>query len=260
MGLMASLGLTTVPVRRRPRVAILSTGDELVAPGTPLGPGQIYSSNNYSLVGLVMAAGATPVDLGVAPDNLEQTVSALKKALEFDVVVTTGGVSVGVYDYVKEAYGALGAPLDFWKVKMKPGKPLAFGRAEHDGRSIPLFGLPGNPVSCMINFLQFVRPWLRMSLGFDAPWLPVVDARMAHGLRSKPGRARLERVVLQRDGETLWARSTGSQSSGVLTSMAKASGLLLLDPEIREVAEGAPVRVQVVDPDFLDGEGPDYGW
>jgi molybdopterin molybdotransferase len=260
VGMVASLGLATVPVVRRPVVAILSTGDEVVMPGLPLGPGQIYSSNNHTLTGMVMAAGGVPLDLGNAPDNLDALVERLTSALDADVVLTTGGVSVGAFDFVKDAYAALGVDIDFWKVRMKPGKPLAFGCATPDGRRVPLFGLPGNPVSCMVNFLQYVRPWIRSSMGDNTPFMPVIEAICAHEFKSKPGRARFERVVLESRKGNMWCRSTGSQGSGVLTSMTVANGFLLFPPEADGAFEGETVRVQLLDTRFMERAEPGYNW
>lgn len=260
LGLAASLGFASLDVHRRPRVAILGTGDELVQPGTPLGAGQIYASNSWALAGLIRQAGATPLDMGTVGDSLKATVAALRGCLDADVVITTGGVSVGEHDFVKAAFVELGAPMDFWKVAMKPGKPLAFGMAERDGRKIPLFGLPGNPVSCMVNFYQFMRPWLRMAVGDPTPFLPVVDAVVREDLRARAGRARFERVVLSVEDGTWVARSTGSQSSGLLTSMVRAHGLMMIAAEDRGPEPGDAVRVQLLDPSFLGGETPDYRW
>lgn len=261
VGLAASVGSAALRVRRRPVVAILSTGDEVVPPGHPLRPGQIWSSNNASLTGLVIEAGGVPLDLGNVVDDLDATVAALLRAIEqADVVVTTGGVSVGHYDVVKDAFGRVGAAIDFWKVRMKPGKPLAFGRIGQGGRSVPLFGLPGNPVSCMVNFLEFVRPWLRTALGDPRPYLPVVEATLADEVRDGPGRARLLRVRLEPGPEGLVARSTGSQSSGVLTSMVRGDGLLLLGPDAPAPMAGDRVRVQIFDRSYLDRADPGYGW
>lgn len=257
VGMVASLGRATVAVRRRVVVAVLSTGDEVVPAGQPLRPGQIWSSNNATLVGLAHEAGAVPLDLGIVGDRLEDVVLALRSAVaSADVVITTGGVSVGAYDVVKEAYGQIGAEIDFWRVRMKPGKPLAFGRVG----PVPLFGLPGNPVSCMVNFLQFVRPYLRISVGDPRPYLPVVEAIAGDDFRESPGRARLIRVVLERDGNGFVVHPTGSQSSGVLTSMVRANGLLLVGVESSGPVYGDAVRVQVLDGSFLDGTTPDYGW
>jgi molybdopterin molybdotransferase len=261
VGLASSLGRTEIEVRRQPIVAVLSTGDEVVAPGTTLRAGQIWSSNNASLSGQILEAGGVPLDLGNAPDRLDDTIAALARAVEAaDVVVTTGGVSVGAFDVVKEAHQALGVVAEFWKVRMKPGKPLAFGHIDSGGRSVPLFGLPGNPVSCMVNFAQFVRPWLRTALGDPRPHLPVVEAVAAESFDDAPGRARLVRVRLSRDGDRIVAHSTGSQSSGVLTSMVRAHGLMLVGVDAPPPREGERVRVQILDPSFLDGESADYGW
>ena len=260
VGLASSLGHTTLWVRRAPVVAILTTGDEVVQPGQPLQPGQIWGSNAVTLAGLALAAGAVPLDLGNAPDNLDATVAALQRAVQqADVVVTTGGVSVGAYDFVRDAVAKVGGGLEFWKVRMKPGKPLAFGHATGAGGPVPLFGLPGNPVSCMVNFLQFVRPWIRRSLGDPNPFLPVVNAVAGPGFADGPGRARLIRVRLERAGEGWVAHRTGSQSSGVLTSMARAHGLMLVGAEDAAPAEGAPVRVQLMD-GLPGGAVADYGW
>jgi molybdopterin molybdotransferase len=150
--------------------------------------------------------------------------------------------------------------VDFWKVRMKPGKPLAFGRVVRDGRSIPLFGLPGNPVSCMVNFLEFVRPWMRSSLGQRARFLPVVEARLRGALRGKPGRTRLERVVLSPEVEGLIASSAGSQSSGVLTSMVVGHGFAIVPPDVSGFADGDAVQVQVFDQRYLDRDNPGFPW
>jgi molybdopterin molybdotransferase len=261
IGLLASIGQVGATVRKRPVVSILSTGDEVVPPGRTLGPGQIWSSNNAALSGVVIEAGGLQLDRGIAPDNLQDTVEALKAAVEeADVLLTTGGVSVGAFDVVKEAYAQLGADISFWKVNMKPGKPLAFGHTSVGGRRVPMFGLPGNPVSCLVNFYQFVRPWLRQALGDPRPYLPVLEAELQDDIDEPPGRARLVRVRLRQEGPRLLASSTGSQSSGVLGSMVRAHGLLLLAPDAPAPRSGQTVRVQLLDPSFLGAETPGYGW
>lgn len=260
VGLVASLGLSRVPVRRRPVVAVLSTGDEVVPPGCPLGPGQIWSSNNASLVGLVREAGAVAVDHGIAPDDPAALRAALGACLrDADAVLTTGGVSVGAYDHVKEVMADLGVAMDFWKVRMKPGKPLAFGRVRRGGREVPVFGLPGNPVSCMVSFLQFVRPWLRTAMGDPRPFLPVVPARCGEDLRDGPGRARFVRVRLTVGPEGWIAHEAGNPSSGALSTLARAHGLLLLAPDEPAPRAGDPVRVQLLSSRFLDAAEPGYG-
>ncbi|NCG19644.1 MAG: molybdopterin molybdenumtransferase MoeA [Rhodobacterales bacterium] len=257
VGMIASLGFAFVSVRKRPVVAILSTGDEVVVPGQPLGPGQIYSSNNYTLAGLVQKAGGIARDHGNAPDDLEGLLVCLREAVDgADIVLTTGGVSMGAFDFVKEAHAALGADLNFWKVRMKPGKPLAFGSLN----GVPLFGLPGNPVSCMVNFLQFVRPWMRTSLGDPNPYLPVVNATAVHDFSGRGGRARLERVVLRQGANGWTAESTGTQSSGVLTSMVMCNGLLMIGVDTPSPKQGESVNVQLLDPGFLAGATPNFGW
>jgi molybdopterin molybdotransferase len=260
LGLAASLGLVSVPVVRRPVVAILSTGDEVVPPGQPLRPGQIYSSNNAALVGLARDLGCVPRDQGIARDAPDALVAALREAASgADAVVTTGGVSVGAFDFVKDAFVALGGSIDFWKVSMKPGKPLAFGRVTIDRATVPLFGLPGNPVSCMVNFHEFVRPWLLRAQGLAEPFLPVIEALVAEPLREAPGRTTLVRVTLSLgEGGGLVCRPTGSQSSGVLGSMARAHGFAVLSADRSVVAVGERVTVQVVDWSFADR--PDLGF
>ena len=249
-----------VPVTRRPRVALLATGNEVVRPGQTLQPGQIYSSNTYALSGLVREAGGEPVDMGDAPDTLQGLVSRLQTCMAADVVLTTGGVSVGPLALVKEAYERVGVTIDFWKVKMKPGKPIVFGHASVDDRRVPFFGLPGNPVSCMVGFLQFVRPWVRTALGEPRPFLPVVDAVADSDFRSRAGRARFERVVLtQRDGGWRCA-STGGQSSHLLTSMGLADGLLVVPAGEAGPAMGEPARVQLLDSAHAGGAAPEFGW
>ena len=252
VGLVASLGFDAVEVVCRPQVAILSTGDEVVAPGGELGPGQIYSSNNHSLVGLVLETGCVPLDMGIARDNLQELTDILKRCLAADVVLTTGGVSVGAYDFVKEAFARIGAEMGFWKVRLKPGKPLALGKVVQNGRTTLLFGLPGNPVSCMVNYLEFVRPWLLQSMGVKKPFLPIVDALCDDDLSLRPGRWKALRVTLNERNGKYHCRSTGTQSSGVLTSMARAQGLLLVEPDVSSVRAGSSVRVQLLSTSFLE--------
>jgi len=254
-GLLAALGLTRVTVARAPRVAIVSTGDEVIPGGQPLGPGQIYSSNTAQLMQLVTEAGGIPIDCGIAPDTLDGVRQAFARALDADLILTTGGVSVGDFDVVREAMSDLGAEMTFWKVRIKPGKPLAHGVIG----GVPTFGLPGNPVSCFVNFLTFVRPVLRASLGSPTPHLPVWQAILDTPLRKRPGRADFQRVHLSRspDGR-LRAASAGHQGSHVLTTLSRAQGLALLPPDASGAEAGDTVQVMVFEPTELSLAQPGF--
>ena len=256
MGLCASVGRGTLSVSQRPTVAIISTGDELVPPGSPLGPGQIHSSNTHALMGLIQQAGADPIDIGLIPDDLTSTRNAFQRACECDLIVSTGGVSVGDYDLVRQAMGELGADMQFWKVRIKPGKPLAYGVIHHT----PTFGLPGNPVSCQVGFLQFVRPWIRMALGDPHPYLPVVQANMAEPYTKKAGRAELCRVVLSWENNAWSVTMARTQSSGSQTSMVIANGLLLLSEDAFQLQSGDSVTVQVIRDVLKSKDDPGYPW
>jgi molybdopterin molybdotransferase len=257
LGVLASLGLPQVEVLRRPRVAVLTTGDELVRPGQQPRPGQIFTSNTTTLLALIREAGGIGIDAGIVADDLPTTRAALRRASSNDLVVTTGGVSMGARDWVRVALEAEGAQLHFWKVAVKPGKPAAFG---HLGGS-RLFCLAGNPVSCTVGFYQWVRPIIRMMVADPAPHLPIIDAVSAQAVAKRPGRAWLERVVLTRSASgAICAERTGNQSSGVLSSLARAHGLMLLPRRSAGVDAGEAVRVMVLDWSFLSGPEPSYGW
>lgn len=262
VGLTASLGIPTLLVVRRPVVAVLSTGDELAAPGTPLGPGQRYSANNSTLAALLTDAGAQPLDAGTAPDVLDALVTRLQYCVEHaDAVVTSGGVSMGERDLVRAAWEALGGRIDLWKVAIKPGKPLTVGTVDLDGEPVRLFGLAGNPTSAMANFLTFVRPWVLRSLGVERAFLPVVEAVLGEELRIRTDRPMLVRVRLHRGpaGEVV-AASTGSQSSGVLTGMVRGHGFALVGPGEHVLPAGQRVQVQLFDPAGIHTSIPDYRW
>jgi molybdopterin molybdotransferase len=238
LGVLAALGHARVSVHRRAKVAVLSTGDELVAPETPLGPGQIPDSNTYTLCGLVVEAGAVPWSLGIVRDRREELVERFRGGLEADVLVSSAGVSVGDRDFVREAVEALGARLDFWKVNMRPGKPLTFGRI---GERF-FFGLPGNPVSSMVTFELFVRPVLRRLGGHRILARPRIRARALEPIDnpgSRPGylRVRLEPLALG-----MGARPTGEQGSGILRSMLLADGLAVVPGDTR-VPTGDEIEV-----------------
>jgi molybdopterin molybdotransferase len=255
LGMLASLGRSVVAVHQRPRVAILSGGDELVEPdGDPSG-GRIVASNSYSLAAQCREVGAEPVYLGIARDRPEALERTLRAGLAAHVIVSSAGVSVGDHDYVRPVLERLGCELVFWGVAIKPGYPLVFGR--FGGAGPLVFGLPGNPVSAMVTFEQFVRPLLRKLAGHRVWFRPRVEAVLGERLRKGAGRMHLVRVRLERRDGRVVATPTGSQSSGVLRSMALAQGLLVFPAEATELAAGAPVQVQVLDDDFL--AAPDAG-
>lgn len=244
VGLLAGQGLAAVPVRRRPVVAILATGDEVQRPGQDIEPGHIYSSNTYSLAALVEEAGGAVRDLGIARDTPESIRDKLRDLDGVDVLITVGGVSVGDFDYVKQVLDELGGAQQFWKVAMRPGKPNAYG----DLQGVRYFGLPGNPVSCVVSFLQYVRPALMALQGREDRFLPTVEAELLHDQPSKAGYLFLYRGVVSFDaarGHHV-VRSTGAQGSGILRSLVLANCLFAV-PEDRDlVKQGERVRVQLL--------------
>jgi molybdopterin molybdotransferase len=258
IGLLASLGRTVVAVRQRPRVAVLSGGDELVEPDGDVAGGRIVSSNSWSIAAQCRELGAEPIYLGIAKDTPEDIERRLRAGLAADVIVSSAGVSVGDRDYVRGVLEKLGCRLHFWGVRIKPGYPLAFGRVGEDLRGPLVFGLPGNPVSAMMTFEQFVRPVLLRMQGATRLHRPLVHARLAEAMRKKPGRMHLVRVSLAREGDSIVARSTGNQSSGVLTSMTRAQGILIFPADASELAAGATAAVQVLDGDFLAADTPGF--
>lgn len=257
LALLAATGHAAVPVHRRPRVMIMSTGDELVAPGEPLGPAQIYDSNAPSLAAQARAAGAEVRTLAALPDQMEAVHEALVESLGWaDVAVVSGGVSVGAHDVVKEAFGRIGR-LELWRVAVQPGKPLAFGRARRPGDDgeMLFFGLPGNPVSSFVTFELFVRPVLRQLAGhLDPTERRAVRARLAEAVTKAPGRRAFLRVSLARepDGErtggAAWvARPSGGQGSHVLSALAAADGLAIVSEDVEGLPAGAEVEVWILD-------------
>jgi molybdopterin molybdotransferase len=244
IGLLASVRRATIAVARRPSVAVVSTGDELVDVGVTPGPGQIVNSNAYSLAALVEEAGAAARVLPIARDTLGDIAAALEEAATADVVIASGGVSVGEFDYVKRALDDLGAELNFWRVAMKPGKPVVFASL----RDRPFFGLPGNPVSCMVGFHLFVRPALRKMAGVadDRLVRPTVTAHLANDVRSSGDRRNFQRaVVTWRDGR-LVATTKPAQGSGVLSSMVGANGLVEVPEGVRHLAAGETAPVHLI--------------
>jgi molybdopterin molybdotransferase len=254
-GMLASLGRGVVAVRQRPRVAILSGGDELVEPDGDVAGGRIVSSNSYTLSAQCREVGAEPVYLGIARDTPEDLLERFRGGLRADVIVSSAGVSVGDRDYVRDVLAKLGCELRFWGVRIKPGYPLAFGRLA--GGAL-VFGLPGNPVSAMVTFEEFVRPALRKMTGHATLFRPLVRARLAERLAKQPGRMHFVRVVLERQGGEILARSAGNQSSGALASMVRGQGLLVFPAEASELGEGESATVQVIDESFLASAEPGF--
>lgn len=245
IGLIASLGIPEVTVWRRLRVAFFSTGDELRSIGTPLEAGQIYDSNRYTLHGMLERMGCEIIDMGVVPDQPARLERAFGEAAAIaDVVITSGGVSVGEADFVKDLLNKLGEVV-FWKIAMKPGRPLAYGKIG----SAHFFGLPGNPVSVMVTFYQFVREALLVLAGRDpVPALPTFKVPCTSSLKKAPGRTEFQRGILSVDDAGRWTvRVTGEQGSGILRSMAEANCFIILPAAQGSVAAGSEVDVQVME-------------
>ncbi len=243
LGMIASLGIGEVSVYRRLRVAFFSTGDELKSVGTPLAAGEIYDSNRYTLYGMLTRLGCEVIDMGVVADvpaALEHAFATAAQAA--DVVITSGGVSVGEADYVKALLDKLGEVL-FWKIAMKPGRPLAYGKLG----SAHFFGLPGNPVSVMVTFYEFVRDALLVLQGQrDIQPAPTFKVPLAAAVKKVPGRTEFQRGILTPEGAAGWTvRTTGDQGSGILSSMSRANCFIVLDSDTGNVAAGELVDVQL---------------
>ena len=241
MGLLASLGFSEIAVYRRLKVALFSTGDELQQPGTPLAAGQIYDSNRYSLFGLLGELGVEIIDMGSIRDDRDSLKTAfLKAANQADVIITSGGVSVGEADYVKQLLAEIGEVV-FWKIAMKPGKPLAYGKIG----TCHFFGLPGNPVAVMVTFQQFVRDALRLLMGQQLKPTLAFHVICASPIRKIPGRTEFQRGILSQDENGRWVvHTTGGQGSGILSSMSKANCFIVLPESQGNVEAGYAVQVQ----------------
>jgi molybdopterin molybdotransferase len=241
LALLASLGRSPITVFRIPRVVVLVTGDELVSPEQEPGPGQIRDSNGVALRGLVAEAGAVVVRSQIVPDGLDATLDAFRRAAdEADLVVSSGGVAVGKYDYVKEVVEKLGR-IDLWRVAMQPGKPIVLGAL---GRT-PFLGLPGNPVSIHVGFEQFVRPALRRMSGCSSLLRPVVTARLTEPIEKPPGRLHFVRVRLSSAGDEWWATPTGPQGSHIQSSLVGCHGVARFAADETKLERGAAVTVEV---------------
>jgi molybdopterin molybdotransferase len=260
VGMLAALGQKEVAVTRRPRVAILATGDEVVEIDAPLAPGKIRNANSYSNAAQVIACGGTPILLGIARDRVRELTETIRAGLAqgVDLFLTSGGVSVGDFDLVKKVLAAEGE-VNFWRVRMKPGKPMVFGRLNlpslcppqwgggKGGESVPVLGLPGNPVSVMVSFEMFVRPAILKMLGMTEWKRPVVEATLVDEVKQKDDRRHFLRVRLEREAGEYRAHLTGGQGSGILSSMVKANALAIIPEEWSRVPAGARVRVMLLD-------------
>ncbi|MEW6683917.1 MAG: gephyrin-like molybdotransferase Glp [Nitrospirota bacterium] len=242
VGMLASLGHTAVTVGRQPRVGVLATGDELIDLGESERPDRIYNVNSYAVAAQIVEAGGVPVVMGIARDTAASLRAALAGLDGLDGLIVCGGVSVGKFDFVKDVLTELGMVMEFWRVAMKPGSPMAFGSVA----GMPVFGLPGNPVSSMVTFEVFVRPALLRMGGATALDRPSVVAELAAGIDKAPGKTHFVRARLWRNGTRLCAAPTGSQDSGVLTSMVKAEGLIVLAHDAARVEAGTMVDVRLL--------------
>ncbi len=251
LGLAASLGLTTVRLMRPLKVALFSTGDEVVEPGTPLSAGCIYDSNRYTLGAAIRRLGFEVVDLGLVRDDPQALADIVQRALTgADVVITSGGVSAGDADHTRDVLARHGE-VSFWKVAMRPGRPFAFGPLRRTGSDTPswLFGLPGNPVAALVTFYALVREALLVLAGATPAPLPMLSARCAVAIRKRPGRTEFQRAIVEPapDGAGWRVRLFGSQGAGVLRSMSQANALVVLGHDQGSVAEGEPVAVWLFD-------------
>lgn len=251
IGVLASLGRARARVIRRPAVAVLATGDELVELGQSLPPGCIYNSNSYSLAGQIRRYGGIPKMLGIARDTVADTAQKLREGLGADMLITSAGVSIGEYDLVKKVLAEHGE-ITFWTVRMRPGKPLAFGLlkgqdARGQPRKVPHLGLPGNPVSSMVAFEQFARPAILKMMGKRNLTKPTVEAILEEDVEKQPGFRFFGRAVVTLREGRYYASITGPQGSGILTSMVQANGLIVIPEDVEGAHAGERVRVQMLD-------------
>jgi molybdopterin molybdotransferase len=243
IGMLAMVKRSTVQVHRQPRVAILSTGDELEGLNDPFDANKIPDANSYALMAQVQALGIQPVLLGIARDDPDELRRYLQDGLKYDALLVSGGTSVGVHDYVRPTLQALGVQMKFWRVEMKPGHPMAFGVND----STFIFGLPGNPVSSMVCFEQFVLPALRRMMGHTRIYRRTISARLTQDVKHKHSRTEFVRVMLGKDVDGYNASSAGDQGSGILASMSKADGLMIVPAQCKGLSAGSKVTVQLLD-------------
>ena len=247
IGLLATFGFAAVQVVRRPRVAILATGDEVQMPGEPPEPGRLFDSNSFGVAAAVRRWGGMPTLLGIAPDEMDALRDKLREGLHADLFVTSAGVSAGAFDMVKEALAELGS-IDFWAVRMRPSRPIACGLLNApDGRRVPHLGLPGNPVSALVAMVEFGRPAIAKMMGRAPEPLPTVEAVLDDAIDNPDGRRVFARVTLERRDGTLHARLTGAQGSNLLSSMALADGLAICPEDVPQLPAGETTTVQLLD-------------
>ena len=239
IGLMASVGKGRVRVYRRPAVGVISTGDELLEIDERPRPGKIVNSNSYTLAAAIRESGATPVPLGIVRDKRKSLATVFKRALRYDAVITSGGISMGDYDLVKEALGDVGVQMQFWQVAQKPGHPMAFGRISRK----PIFGLPGNPVSSAVSFLLYARPALLKMMGHRNLFLPVIQATLEHEIKKSRGVKEFIRCRLRNEEGQSFVSSAGAQGAGVLRSLSLAQGLIVASEEQTLLEKGCRVPV-----------------
>lgn len=253
-GMLAALGRPFICVYRRPVVAIFATGDELLEIDEPLSPGKIVNSNSYALTAQVLECGGIPLNLGIAKDTKEDLTAKFRAALHADVIISSGGVSVGDYDFVKDVIIELGSDMKFWRVAMRPGRPFAYGTL--GGK--PLFALPGNPVSSMVSFEQFVRPALLKMMGHRDLFRRSVQAVLKETVSDKGGFRYFLRAHVRLEDGRYTVTTTGEQGSGILNSMVLANGLLVIPPNLSRLEKGDMVTVQLIDHSLDTAPTPGY--
>ncbi|MBN2397314.1 MAG: molybdopterin molybdotransferase MoeA, partial [Deltaproteobacteria bacterium] len=255
VGMLAALGRSSVKVYRCPLVAIIPTGDELVdIDEAAISPEKIVSSNSYSLAAQVTECGGIPLRLGIAKDSREDLTEKFRAALRADVIVSSAGVSVGDYDFVKDVMEDVGITIEFWQVAERPGKPMTFGSRE----GVPVFGLPGNPVSSMITFEEYVRPAILKMTGHRNIFRRTIRATVAHDIEKKQGLRYFFRSRVQREGDGFVVEITGEQGSGILRSMVLANGIMVIPEDVELVKAGDQVMVQLIDDSQNYTKEPEY--
>ena len=254
IGMLAALGRSFISVYQRPLIAVVATGDELVDIDENPSSWQIISSNSYSIAGQIIDCGAIPIQIGIAKDKRDDLVAKFKAALRADIIVSSGGVSVGDYDLVKDVMKEVGNQMTFWQVAMRPGKPLAFGSMN----GIPVFGLPGNPVSSMVSFEQFVRPSILKMMGHKNLFRRIVRAILKDDITKKKGTRHFIRAYVNYENGRYFAATTGEQGSGMLRSMVMANGMIVLPEYATSVKKGEDVSIQLIDRSFEQTSKTEY--